>query len=37
MNDQVIPAATAVAPIRMPHAVAAAPAQARSDEHLIAL
>ena len=38
MDNQVIPAPTAAEPIRMASAVAAAvPAQARSDEHLIAL
>ena len=37
MDNQVIPTATAAEPIRMSHAPAVAPAQARSDEHLIAL
>ena len=37
MDNQVIPTATAAEPIRMSRAVPAVPAQARSDEHLIAL
>ena len=37
MDNQVIPTATVAEPIRMSHAIAAVPAQARSDEHLIAL
>ena len=37
MDNQVIPAPTVAEPIRMSHAPAAVPAQARSDEHLIAL
>ena len=37
MDNQVIPTATVAEPIRMLHAPAAAPAQAYSDEYVVAM